>query len=34
MSLRRVVNFFAGASAADLVMLALFIGWVAWWGLA
>ena len=34
MSLRRIVDFFAGASAADWVMLALFLGCLAWWRLA
>ena len=34
MSLRRILDFFSGASPADLVMLALFVAWVAWWGLA
>lgn len=30
MSLRSIVDFFSGASVAELVMLALFIGWLAW----
>jgi hypothetical protein len=33
-SLRRILDFFSGASAADLVVLAMFIVCVAWWGLA